>query len=248
MGRVLAFLYGVVCYAMFLGVLLYTVGFLANLWVPKSIDSGIPGPLGQAILINLGLLSLFAVQHSVMARPGFKRWWCQFVPQPVERATYVLLTNAALILLFWQWRPMPEIVWQAEGMLRNVIWGMYVFGIVLALYVTFLIDHFDLFGLRQVWIHLKNREYTDLKFVTPTLYRIVRHPLYIGWFFIFWATPTMTQGHLLFAAVATAYTLVAIRFEERDLVDFLPEYRQYQEDVPMIIPFAKGKGGGAKEA
>jgi protein-S-isoprenylcysteine O-methyltransferase Ste14 len=248
MGKVFAFLYGVVSYAIFLGVLLYTVGFLANFWVPKSIDSGAAGPLGQAILINLALLSLFAVQHSVMARPGFKRWWCQFVPKPVERATYVLLTNAVLILLFWQWRPMPEIVWEAGGMWRNVIWGIYVFGIVLAVYATFLIDHFDLFGLRQVWIHLKDREYTDLNFVTPTLYRIVRHPLYIGWFVIFWAAPTMTQGHLLFAAVATAYTLVAIRFEERDLVDFLPEYRQYQEDVPMIIPFAKGKPGGQKEA
>jgi len=247
MGRAIAFLYGVVCYAMFLGILLYTVGFLANVWVPKSIDSGIPGPLGEAILINLVLLSLFAVQHSVMARPTFKRRWCQLVPRHVERATYVLFTNLVLILLFWQWRPMPEIVWEAEGMLRNLIWGIYVFGIVLAVYVTFLIDHFDLFGLKQVWLHLKEREYIYPGFVTPTLYKIVRHPLYIGWFLIFWATPTMTQGHLLFAAVATAYTLVAVRFEEKDLVDFHPEYRQYQEEVPMVVPFARGKRGRAKK-
>jgi protein-S-isoprenylcysteine O-methyltransferase Ste14 len=211
---------------------------MGNLIVPKSIDSTPEHPLGQALLINLGLLSLFALQHSVMARPAFKRWWTRFVPQPVERSTYVLFSSLALLLLFWQWQPMGGVVWQVEDTIgRGILFSFFAFGWLLVLVSTFLINHFDLFGLRQVYLYLRGREYTQLTFGTPGPYKYVRHPLYVGWLFAFWATPTMTAAHLVFALLTTAYILVAIQLEERDLLAAHGEsYAAYRRRVPMLIP------------
>lgn len=245
MSRVLAFLYGVASYAVFFVTFLYAAGFVGDFVVPKTLD-GIPvGPLGTSLAIDLGLLALFAVQHSVMARPAFKRAWTRIVPEPVERSTYVLASSLALILLFWQWRPLGGVVWNVEDAIgRTVLHAGFAFGWALVLYTTFLINHFDLFGLRQVWLHLGGRPYTPLRFTTPGPYTLVRHPLYVGWLFAFWATPTMTVTHLLFAATTTAYILIAIRLEERDLVAAHPEYASYRARVPMLIPV----GGMAPEA
>jgi protein-S-isoprenylcysteine O-methyltransferase Ste14 len=240
MGRVIAFIYGVVAYVIFFGTFLYAAGFVGNLLVPKSLDSAPVGPLGTSLLINLGLLSVFAVQHSVMARPAFKRMWTRIVPQPVERSTYVLASSLALIFLFWQWRPLGGIVWDVQDpMARALLLAGFAFGWLLVLVTTFLLNHFDLFGLRQVWLHLRGRVYRPLPFKTPGPYRLVRHPLYMGWLFAFWSTPTMTATHLLFAVVTTAYILVAIRFEERDLVAALPEYSSYRSRVPMLVPVGR---------
>ena len=241
MARVLAFVYGVVSYAIFFVTFLYAICFLGNFGVPKSIDSGAAGPLGAAVLVNTLLLSLFAIQHSVMARPAFKARWTKLVPKPIERSTYTLLSALALIAVFALWRPMPGIVWDVESALgRSLLWAGFAFGWSLVLVATFLIDHFDLFGLRQVWLHLRGRPYTQLPFGTPGPYRWVRHPLYVGWFFAFWSTPTMSLGHLFFAAVASAYILVAVQLEERDLVRFLgDDYARYRERVPMFVPGAK---------
>ena len=234
----IALLYGLVCYGIFFLTFLYAIGFIGNFGVPRTIDAGFaPTPTTVALVINLALLSVFAIQHSVMARQGFKRVWTKIVPASVERSTYVLLSSLALILLFWQWRPMPDIVWDVQNALgRNVLWAMFGFGWLLVLVSTFLINHFELFGLSQVWRNLKKQPPTHMTFREPFLYRIVRHPLYVGWFFTFWAIPTMTVGHLLFAAVASAYIVVAIQFEERDLMNFHPEYAGYRERVPMLIP------------
>src|SRR5262252_6801971 len=239
MGRVIAFVYGVVSYAIFFGTFLYAAGFVGNLVVPKSLDGAPVGPLGTSLLIDLGLLALFAVQHSVMARPGFKRMWTRIVPEPVERSTYVLASSLALILLFWAWRPLGGGVWDVQAPAgRAVLHAGFAFGWLLVLVSTFLINHFDLFGLRQVWLYLRGRPYRSLGFTTPGPYRLVRHPLYVGWLFAFWSTPTMTATHLLFAAVTTAYVLVAIRFEERDLIrDHGERYKEYRRAVPMLIPF-----------
>jgi protein-S-isoprenylcysteine O-methyltransferase Ste14 len=241
--RLLAFAYGLACYAVFLGVFLYAIGFIGNLWVPKSIDSAPQVPFGQALLINLALLALFALQHSGMARPAFKRVWMRFVPKPVERSTYVMATNLCLIALFAFWQPMGGVVWNVPGdVARAALYGVYFAGWGVVLLSTFLINHFDLFGLRQVWLHLRGREYSRLLFTEPLLYRWVRHPLYVGWLMVFWAAPTMTIAHLFFAAVTTAYILVAIRLEERDLVaEHGDAYEEYRRRVPMLVPRLAGR-------
>lgn len=237
-GRVGTFLYGVLCYLIFFGTYLYAIGFIGNVFVPKSIDSGRTAPLGEALLINAGLLALFAVQHSVMARPWFKRIWTRIIPPQAERSTYVLLSSLALILLFWLWQPIGGVVWNVEQpILRAILYAIFAMGFLLVLISTFLINHFDLFGLRQVYLYLRGKEYTQLRFGTPILYRHVRHPLYLGWLFAFWATPTMTIAHLVFAIATTAYILIAIQLEEKDLVDtYGDEYRRYRDSVPMIVP------------
>jgi len=249
MGRIVAFVYGLVSYAVFFVTFLYAAGFVGNLMVPKSLDGAPVGPFGTSLLINLGLLGLFAVQHSVMARPAFKRAWMRIVPQPVERSTYVLASSLALILVFWQWRPLGGVVWDVQDPIgRTLLYAGFAFGWLLVLVTTFLINHFDLFGLRQVWLHLRGRPYQPLAFKTPGPYRLVRHPLYVGWLFAFWSTPTMTVTHLLFAAVTTAYILVAIRFEERDLVNAHPEYAEYSKRVPMLVPVPRRSAGGSDDA
>lgn len=238
MQRILVFIYGVIAYVVFFGVFLYAIGFIGNFAVPKAIDSAPTSPFTQALLINLGLLGLFAVQHSVMARPFFKRWITGFIPKAAERSTYVMASNIALILLFWLWQPMGGVIWQVDNPIGQVVlYSLFAFGWMLVFYSTVLINHFDLFGLRQIWLNLQQKPYTELNFVTPPLYRLVRHPLYLGWLFAFWATPTMTVAHLVFAIMTTAYILVAIRFEERDLMNAHPEYAEYRSHVPMIIPF-----------
>jgi methanethiol S-methyltransferase len=238
MKRVTIFLYGVACYVLFLATFLYAVGFIGNIFVPKSIDSGANIPLLYALGVNLLLLSVFAVQHSVMARPWFKQAWTQVVPEPAERSTYVLLSSVALILLFRFWQPMGGVIWSIEnGIVRAVIYAGFAAGWLIVLLSTFLINHFDLFGLRQVYLFLRRRPYTHLEFRTPFFYRYVRHPLYFGWLLTFWCAPVMTAAHLVFAIMTTAYILIAIRWEEADMVKLHgPKYIQYRQDVPMILP------------
>lgn len=239
--RLLFSAYGVVCYVLFLGTFLYAIGFVGNLGTPTALDGPSREPLTTALAINAGLLMLFAVQHSVMARPWFKGWWTRLVPKPIERSTYVLFSSLALLVLFWQWRPMGGQVWSVSDPAgRVVLFALFAFGWGLVLVATFLINHFDLFGLRQVWLYLIGRPYTSLSFSTPGPYRLVRHPLYVGWFFAFWMTPTMTLAHLVFAIATTAYILLAIQFEERDLVTYHGQpYEEYRRRVPMLIPFAR---------
>ncbi|HEX6044725.1 MAG TPA: isoprenylcysteine carboxylmethyltransferase family protein [Pyrinomonadaceae bacterium] len=242
-GRVTTFVYGSVSYLIFFATFLYAIGFLGNVMVPKSIDSGRTAPLGVALLVNAGLLAIFAVQHSVMARPWFKRMWTRVIPKQAERSTYVLLSSLALILLFWLWQPMGGVVWSVEQpALRMVLYGLFALGFGIVLISTFLINHFDLFGLRQVYLYLRGKEYSQLRFGTPLLYRHVRHPLYLGWLLAFWSTPTMTIAHLVFAIATTVYIFLAIQFEEKDLLDtFGDDYRRYRENVPMIVPVRIGK-------
>jgi len=235
--RLVIFAYGLVSYLVFFATFLYAIGFIGNLWVPKTMDSPRETTFATALLVNLGLLALFAVQHSLMARPAFKQWWTKFVPEPAERSTYVLFSSFALIVLFVHWQPLGGMVWQVGSpVARALLYGGYAFGWGLVLLATFLINHFDLFGLRQVWLQLIGKPYRPLKFVTPAPYRVVRHPLYAGWLCVFWSTPDMSVTHLLFALMTTAYILVAIRLEERDLVAAHPEYESYRRRVPMLIP------------
>ena len=241
MKRIVAFLYGVGCYGVFFATLLYAIGFLGNVWVPKSIDSGPDGSVAAALAVNAALLGAFAVQHSIMARRWFKRAWTRVVPPPVERSTYVLFSSLALLLLFWQWRPIGGVVWDAgAGPLAWLLTGGFAAGLLIVLVSTFMINHFDLFGLRQVYLYLLGREYTQIPFRTPFFYRYVRHPLYVGWLLSFWCAPVMTAAHLFFAVMTTAYILVAIRFEEKDLVaHYGRTYVQYREQVPMLVPSAR---------
>jgi methanethiol S-methyltransferase len=239
--RLIFALYGVVCYVIFLGTFLYAIGFIGNLGTPTTLDGPATQPLGTALAIDAGLLMLFAIQHSVMARQWFKERWTRVVPKPVERSTYVLFSSLALILLFSAWRPMGGAVWSVTDPAGQIVLRvLFAFGWLLVLVSTFLINHFDLFGLRQVWLNLIGRPYTSLSFKTPGPYRLVRHPLYVGWFFAFWMTPTMTLAHLVFAIATTSYILLAIRFEERDLVAFHGRaYEDYRRRVPMLVPFAR---------
>ncbi|HLA73181.1 MAG TPA: isoprenylcysteine carboxylmethyltransferase family protein [Steroidobacteraceae bacterium] len=239
--RLTVFLYGVVCYVVFFATFLYAIGFIGNFGVPRTLDSAPAAGFVASLLVDLGLLALFAIQHSVMARPAFKRWFTRVVPESAERSTYVLASSLALIAMFALWQPLGGSVWAVDdAAARGAIWGAFAFGWLLVLVATFLINHFDLFGLRQVWLQLLGRPYTHLAFRTPGPYRYVRHPLYVGWLFVFWSTPTMTVSHLVFAIATTAYILIAIQFEERDLVAHLgSKYSEYREQVPMIVPFTR---------
>jgi protein-S-isoprenylcysteine O-methyltransferase Ste14 len=243
MGRFLAFVYGVIAYSIFIVTFLYAIGFIGNLGVPKSIDSGEPVPFAQALRMNGLLLAIFAIQHSVMARPFFKRWWTRFIPQPVERSTYVLVSSLVLGLLFWQWRPMTNVIWEVENPAgRYLLWALFFGGWMLMVVSTFLINHFDLFGLRQVDLYRRGQEYTGIGFRTPFLYKFVRHPMMLGFIIAFWATPRMTVGHLIFAGVTTAYILIALQLEERDMAEaYGRTYEEYRHQVSMLLPLRKKK-------
>jgi len=241
MSRFLVLLYGIVAYVLFLATFLYAIGFVGNLIVPKSIDTGMVSPFGQALLINVLLLGIFAVQHSVMARPGFKKWWTKIIPESIERSTFVLLTNGALILIFWQWRPMTDTVWNLEGSIGGTILSLIFFlGWVIVLLATFMINHFHLFGLQQVVQNWKDTPDEALSFTTRLFYNFIRHPILLGFMIAFWAAPVMSVGHLIFAAVTTVYMLIAIQLEEKDLMAAHGDtYRKYKQQVPMLIPTGK---------
>jgi protein-S-isoprenylcysteine O-methyltransferase Ste14 len=233
----LLFGYGVISYALFFASFLYAIGFIGNVAVPKSIDSDPVMPFGISLLVNLGLLGLFAVQHSVMARPAFKRWLTRFIPREAERSTYVLLSTLCMALLMWQWAPLGGVIWNVTGHWGSIaLSSLYFASWGFLLYATFLLNHFDLFGLRQSFNALRRRETPALEFRTPALYRIVRHPIYVGWLGIFWFTPTMTVTHLFFALMASAYTVVGMWLEENDLDKVHPEYAHYKHKVPALIP------------
>jgi len=241
-ARLLILFYAIVSYAVFLVSFLYALGFLGNYLVPKSIDAGSPMNLSKAIVVDLLLLGLFAIQHSIMARPAFKQWWAKIFPVACQRSTYVLLSSLILLLLFWQWRPMPMPVWQINGIAAWLLIGVYWLGWLIVLASTFMIDHFDLSGLRQAFFALRGAEVPGQSFKTPLLYKIVRHPIMLGFLLVFWATPEMAAGHLLFAIVTTAYILVGLRFEERDLIaQFGATYQQYRGRVPMLLPRIFGR-------
>lgn len=237
MSRIFVFMYGVVAYAAFLITCVYAIGWLGNFGVPTTID-GLPRvPFVHALSVDLALLTVFALQHSVMARKGFKAWWTKIVPPAAERNTYTLFSSVALLVMFWFWQPMGGVIWDVQDpMGRAILWTLFGSGFAIVVATTFLINHFDLFGLRQVWLHLRGKEYTPIAFRTPGPYRFVRHPLYVGWLLGFWATPTMTVAHLVFAMATTAYILVAIQFEERDLMRDHVEYAEYRKRTPMLIP------------
>lgn len=236
-GRNATLVYGTVCYAIFFVTFLYLIGWVTNLGVKRSIDSGAPGNALVAAAVDLALIALFGLQHSVMARPGFKRAWTRVVPKAIERPTYVLASSVVVIALFAAWQPIPAALWRTEGVLAALLHAGALLGFGIVLYSTFLIDHFDLFGLRQVFLAWRGRAYTEKRFVTPQLYRFIRHPLYVGWMIAFWSAPTLTVGHALFASAMTAYILIAIRYEERDLQAALGEpYRRWRSGTPMFVP------------
>jgi methanethiol S-methyltransferase len=240
--RIAYFLYGLVAYALFLVAFLYAIAFVGDFdVVPKGIDDGTVVPVTQAIIVNVALLLLFAVQHNVMARPWFKEWWTRFVPRPIERSTYVAAASLILLLLYWQWRPMPIVVWQVDNAAgRTVLWLMFWAGWGIVLLSSFLIDHFELFGLKQVWLYLRGLEPASAPFSERSLYRWMRHPLMFGFILAFWSAPTMSQGRLLFAVVTTTWILIAIQIEERDLVHILGEpYQRYRERTPMLLPWRR---------
>ena len=241
MKKVFGFGYGLTAYLLFVVVFLYAVGFVADWLVPKSIDSGEPGELVTSLLVNAALLAVFAIQHSVMARPGFKVWWTQFVSPSIERSTYVLLSDLALALLFWQWQPLPDVIWHVDNDLGAIaLYGLSALGWLMALASTFAISHFDLFGLRQVYLYLRDERYRQVDFRLVGLYKLVRHPLMLGFLIAFWATPHMTLGHLVFATATTLYILIALQFEERDLLKHFGEkYRAYKDRVPMLLPLPR---------
>jgi protein-S-isoprenylcysteine O-methyltransferase Ste14 len=243
MARLISLLYGIAAYLLFFVVFLYSIGFVGNWLVPKSIDSGSEGSLVPSLLVNFILLGVFAVQHSVMARPGFKRWWTQIVPEAIERSTYVLLSSLALALLFWQWQPLPDVVWDVKNPAGAlVLCGLFWAGWLIALTSTFMINHFDLFGLRQVYLNLRGEKYTNVNFKILGLYKLARHPIMLGFVIAFWATPRMTVGHLLFAVATTAYIVIALQLEERDLVASIgDDYMQYKKQVSMLLPLPRGK-------
>lgn len=238
MGRVLAFVYGVVCYAIFFLTFLYLIGFIAGVYVPKGINDGVVTEPGAAIVINLALIAAFGVQHTIMARRGFKSWLTQWLSPAVERSTFVLAASLMLVLLYWQWRPLPAVVWSVSNPVAvELLWALFLAGFGLVLAATFVIDHFDLFGLKQVWMNLLRRQYVHPQFMVTWMYRFVRHPIYLGLLLAFWSAPTMTLGQLVFALGMSAYILIGVRYEERDLVRFIGEdYRRYCERVPMLIP------------
>jgi protein-S-isoprenylcysteine O-methyltransferase Ste14 len=240
-GRAAALLYGFLAYVAFCVAVLYAIGFVGGFLVPKTIDSGMAGPAVQAVIVNLLLISLFAVQHSAMARKGFKQWWTRFIPKSVERSTYVLLSSLVLLLLFWQWQPLPAVVWQIEDRpLAMIVTAVSHAGWLIVFASSFLINHFELFGLYQVANNYSGRPMPAPRFYVPLFYKFVRHPLYLGFIIAFWAAPVMTVGHLLFAAVTTAYILIAIQLEERDLVDqFGDDYRRYRKRVSMLVPWRR---------
>ena len=241
MGKLIALLYGLAAYLVFFLTFLYAIGFVEGLWVPKTIDTGTVVPMTEALIVNILLMSLFAVQHSVMARRQFKEWWTQYVPKSVERSTYVLFASLALVVLFWQWRPMPDVIWQVANLSAAMaITGLSFVGWFLVLTSTFLINHFELFGVHQVVNNLVGRSMSEPRFKTPVLYKLVRHPIYLGFIIAFWAAPVMTVGLALFAAVTTTYIFVGIWLEERDLIElFGDEYRRYKERVGMLVPWRK---------
>jgi len=238
MARLSTLFFGLFTYTIMLGAFLYLFGFVANFLVPKGVDGESTVSLGLSVLINLALIAAFALPHSVMARPGFKRWWTRFVPETIERTVYVLVSTLLTVFLFWQWQPMGQVIWQVDaGWAQVLLWSLYVLGIVILLASTFVINHFDLFGLRQAVLAWQKKPYTNLGFKVTYFYKFVRHPLYVGWLMIFWCTPTMTAGHLLLALGMSAYILIAVRFEERDLVAYHGEaYARYKSRVPMLIP------------
>jgi methanethiol S-methyltransferase len=241
LGRSVALLYGVATYIIFLCAFLYAILFVGNLIVPKSIDSGPAGPIPAGVLIDALLLGLFAIQHSVMARVAFKRWWTSIIPRPVERSTYVLISSLLLLLLFWQWRPLTAIIWHIDNAPGSfIIWCLFWAGWLIVLLSTFMVSHFDLFGLRQVYLHLRNKQYKDIGFKAAGLYKLVRHPIMLGFLIAFWAAPVMTAGHLLFSVATTAYILLALQLEEHDLVRaFGDTYQAYRRQVFMLLPWRK---------
>lgn len=250
MKRLFVLLYGVIVYGLFFATFLYMIGFVENLFVPKGIDGELQVPLLEAILTNAAVLSLFALQHSIMARPAFKRWWTQFVPEPIERSTFVLFTCICLVTLVYFWQPLGGVVWSVENdIAAGALIGLSLIGWLIVLVATFMINHFDLFGLRQVWLYFRGQKYEHIPFRLPFFYKYVRHPLYLGFLIAFWAAPVMTFTHLFFAVMTTGYILTAIQLEERDLITIYGDkYRNYKKWAPMLIPFAKGRLSAKSEA